>query len=43
MVEGYSSSLEDPRGELTEEVLKDEEEEFTKLFSNDNICTDDGC
>ena len=43
MVEGYSTSLEDPRGELTEEVLQDEEKEFTKLFSSENICTDDGC
>lgn len=43
MVEGYSSSLEDPRGELTEEVLQDEEKQFMKLFTSDTICTEEGC
>jgi hypothetical protein len=43
MIEGYSDSLTDPRGELTEEILKDEEEQFTKLFSNENVCTAEGC
>lgn len=43
MVEGYSSSLEDSRGELTEEVLQDEEKQFMKLFTSDTICTEEGC
>ena len=43
MTEGMTDTLKDPRGELTDEVLEDEEKEFTKLFTNENICTEEGC
>ena len=43
MVEGISDKQTDPRGELTEEILKDEEEQFKSLFELVNSCPTSGC
>ena len=43
MVEGISDKLTDPRGELTDEILKDEELKFGLFFELINSCVDVGC
>ena len=44
MVSGISEKQIDSRGELTEEILKDEDSQFQSLFELMNLCTDEiGC
>ena len=44
MVSGISEKQTDPRGELTEEILKDEDIQFQSLFELMNLCTEEiGC
>ena len=43
MVEGISDKQTDSRGELTEEILKDEEGEFESLFILDSVCDASKC
>ena len=43
MIEGYSDKQKDSREELTEEMLKDEEEQFESLFKLNDTCSTDGC
>lgn len=43
MVEGISSLQKDPREELTEEMLKEEENIFTEFFNKKNVCTKEKC
>lgn len=43
MIDGISDKQEDSRSELTEEILKDEEDEFKSLFKLQNSCSKEGC
>ena len=43
MIEGISEKQSDSREELTEEILKDEEEQFKSLFELNNTCDNQGC
>ncbi len=43
MTEGISEKQKDAFGELTDEILKDEEELFKDFFNNSTQCTKDGC
>lgn len=44
LINGYSSLQKDSNEELTEEMLKDEQEQFEKLFEAGSVCEDNqGC
>lgn len=43
MIKGYSDKQKDSREELTEEMLKDEEEQFKELFKENISCDVSGC
>lgn len=43
MISGYSDKQTDSREELTEEMLKDEEEQFKSLFELASSCPTNGC